>query len=419
LAWGRRCAGAPLLVQAERDGDTVSPAQGVYLVDRTTTVTVQALAARIAAQFRAERALRAEAEAMFAPLDAAVRRLVGRVSKDRLYRTQADLYAFDSKFVGTPGNAQAAAYLMDRLRQYGYEPVLQEFEIRPGLRSANVVARKRGSRSPDLHYVAGAHFDSVRDGPGAEDNTTGTAMLLETARVFADVDVPATVTFVFFTGEEAGLLGSREFVRRLQEEGARVVGVLNTDTIGWSGDQRLDNTIRYSNPGIRDVQHGAAIRYSRLVTYDAVYYKNTDAASFHDAYGDIVGGFGSYPVLGSPHYHQPHDVLETINHELVAETTKAHVATLAYLVQAPSRVPGVRATRLRDVVTVRWEAAPEPDVREYVARWRAADGTVGETQTTTARVIDFRGVPADATVEVRAVDGRGLAGWDWGRAVAR
>ena len=102
----------------------------------------------------------------------------------------------------------------------------------------------------------------------------------------------------------------------------KVVGALNNDMIGWANDHRLDNTIRYSNPGIRDIQHAAAMQFTQLITYDALYYKGTDAAAYYDAYGDIVGGIGSYPVLGNPHYHQPHDVLETINHQLVTEVAR-------------------------------------------------------------------------------------------------
>ena len=90
----------------------------------------------------------------------------------------------------------------------------------------------------------------------------------------------------------------------------KVVGALNNDMIGWANDDRLDNTIRYSNAGIRDIQHAAAMQFSNLITYDALYYKNTDAAAYYEAYGDIVGGIGSYPVLGNPHYHQSHDLLE-------------------------------------------------------------------------------------------------------------
>ena len=97
--------------------------------------------------------------------------------------------------------------------------------------------------------------------------------------------------------------------------------------IGWMNDGRMDNTIRYSNPGIRDIQHGAAMHFTKLITFDALYWKGTDAMSFYDVYGDIIGGIGSYPCSGSPYYHQSTDLLENENHQLITETCKTTVAT--------------------------------------------------------------------------------------------
>ena len=128
-----------------------------------------------------------------------------------------------------------------------------------GGQTANVVATLKGTVNPELVYVVSSHYDSVAIGPGADDDTSGTAALLETARILAGHPLPATIVFASFTGEEAGLLGSREFVRRAVADKVKIVGALNNDMIGWANDHRLDNTIRYSNPGIRDIQHGAAI----------------------------------------------------------------------------------------------------------------------------------------------------------------
>jgi len=174
--------------------------------------------------------------------------------------------------------------------------------------SANVIATLKGTENPEIVYVVSSHYDSNASSPGADDDSSATAALLEAARVLAKRPLPATVIFASFTGEESGLLGSREFVRVAREKGLRIVGALNNDMIGWANDYRLDNTIRYSNAGIRDVQHAASF-LTKLITYDARYFKSTDAASYYEAYGDIVGGIGSYPVLGNPHYHQPTDDL--------------------------------------------------------------------------------------------------------------
>src|SRR5690606_35727107 len=144
---------------------------------------------------------------------------------------------------------------------------------------------------------------------------------------------------------------------------------LNNDMVGFANNQRLDNTIRYSNDGIRDIQHGAAILFTDLITYDAKYYKSTDAHAYYDAYGDIVGGIGSYPILGNPHYHQSHDQLETINQQLVAEVSKTTVATLMQLAAAPSRVKSVAVSRSGSGARVTWDALHERDVDAYLVEW--------------------------------------------------
>lgn len=413
--WAVSPDGSRIAIVAERDGDTVSPERGVYVTALSDTVSQSELLARIRDQLAAELALREEAQRRFATLAAEIRPVTEAVSKDRIYSYARDLFQFDSKYITQPGNARAIAYLDSVYRSFGYETELQWFEPRPGVRTANVVATLKGTVSPDAVYVVGSHFDSVQGGPGADDNSSGTTMLLETARVLAGRPLPATVKFVSFTGEEAGLLGSREFVRRMQADSVRLVGVLNNDMMGWSNDQRLDNTIRYSNPGIRDVQHGAALVFSRLITYDALYYKSTDAAAFYEAYGDIVGGFGSYPILGNPHYHQRHDVLETINFEQVTENTRANVATVMLLASVPSRVTGLNVQRLQQSIELRWQPSVERDVVRYVVAYRDASGTE-RTLVSSEPVARLPLLPAGSEVKVKAVNRRGLDGWDWARA---
>jgi Zn-dependent M28 family amino/carboxypeptidase len=225
--------------------------------------------------------------------------------------------------------------------------------------------------------------------------------------------------FVSFTGEEAGLRGSREFVRQAQRDSVKLVGALNNDMVGFANDERLDNTIRYSNSGIKDVQHAAAIRYTDLITYDAFYYKSTDAAAFYDAYGDIVGGIGSYPVLGNPHYHQSHDVLETINQQLVAEVSKTTVATLMYLASSPSRLVNLRTARSGSAVDVTWTPSPEKSVVRYVVHYGSPNTTSWREMTVTEPRVRIPNASEGTVVQVKAVNSRGLEGWDWARVVVQ
>ena len=412
--WVASADGSKIVIVAERDGDTVSPERGVYVVDLSSTVTKADVLERLRANLAAETSLRERMARMFAPIADDARRATGDVSMDRIYGYERALSLFDSRFITQPGNAKAIEYLTTTYKSFGLDPRQQPFQAR-GVQTANVLATLRGTVSPDVIYVVGSHFDSVEGGPGADDNASGTAMLLETARILARHPLPATVIFASFTGEEGGLLGSREFVKRAVADSVKLVGVMNNDMMGWSNDQRLDNTIRYSNPGIRDVQHGAALEFSKLITYDALYYKSTDAAAFYDAYGDIVGGFGSYPVLGNPHYHQRHDVLETINHELVTETTKANIATLIYLASSPSRLNGLRATLAGSGADVSWTPAVERDVTQYVVSYGPASDPMRKTVRVKEPRVRLADAPAGTQVAVKALNSRGLEGWDYAR----
>ena len=370
-SWRPSQDGSKLLIAAERDGDTVSLERGVYLMDLTRTVTRQDVRARVAANLAAEEALRANGARLYAPLAAAVKAMIDEASVNRIYAYEKALYDFDSKHITRPGNKLASAYLFETYKSFGYSPDFQWFDRANALggRTANVIATLKGTVNPELIYVVSSHYDSVAIGPGADDDSSGTAALLETARIMAQRPQPATIVFASFTGEEAGLLGSREFVRRAVAEKWQIVGALNNDMVGWANDARLDNTIRYSNPGIRDIQHAAAIQFSNLITYDALYYKGTDAAAYYEAFGDIVGGIGSYPVLSSPHYHQSHDVLENMNHQLVTEVAKTTAATLALLASSPSRLTDLKAELKDSTATVTWKPSPESGVTAYLVSY--------------------------------------------------
>ena len=108
---------------------------------------------------------------------------------------------------------------------------------------------------------------------------------------------------------------------------------------------------------------------ANLITYDAHYYKSTDAAAYYEAYGDIVGGIGSYPVLGNPHYHQPHDCSKTINHQLVTEVAQddgrdADAAGVEPVADQECQGAAVRT----GTVDVTWTPSPEPASQRISSR---------------------------------------------------
>jgi len=414
--WTSSPDGTQVLIGAERDGNTVSPDRGVYLVDLRQKVTKVDLLKRLRGNLASETALKANGTRAFQPIATEVQRQVGRASAARIFEYEKALFDFDSKHISQPGNRLASEFLFNTYKSFGYEPQYQWFDApqAAGGRTANVVATLRGTVNPELVYVVSSHYDSVVAGPGADDDTSGTAALLEAARVMAGHPMPATIVFASFTGEEAGLLGSREFVRRAVADKLRVVGALNNDMIGWMNDSRYDNTIRYSNPGIRDIQHAAAMLFTRLVTFDALYFKGTDAVSFYDAYGDVVGGIGSYPVLGSPHYHQASDLLEFENHQLITETSKTTIATLMLLASSPSRLTRLRVDSVAaGTASLSWAPAPESGIASYVVAYGPPSDRLRHRVTVTQPHAALPQVAPGMVVSVKAVNARGLEGWDW------
>jgi hypothetical protein len=190
--------------------------------------------------------------------------------------------------------------------------------------------------------------------------------------------------------------------------------------VGWANDHRLDNTIRYSNAGIRDVQHAAAMQFSNLITYDALYYKGTDAAAYYEAWGDIVGGIGSYPVLGNPHYHQPHDLLETINHQLVTEVAKTTAATLMLLASSPSRLTDLEARSTGGgKAALTWKPSPEKGIAGYLVSYGPPSKPDARQVRVTAPSATIDDAAPGTVVAVKAVNEKGLEGWDWARTVVK
>jgi Tol biopolymer transport system component len=417
--WAAAPDGSKLLIVADRDGNTISPERGVYLMDLTRTVTLDQVITRIQNGLAGELDLRARGERTFAPFKAAVQDATKAVSTAKITEYATALFGFGSKFITQPGNRKAIDYLVTTLRSWGYDPEVQEFEPRPGIRSANVIATLRGTTDPELIYVASSHFDSVERGPGADDNSSGTTALLEAARVMKSRPQPVTIKFAWFTGEEAGLLGSREFVRRAVAAKDKIVGALNNDMLGFMNDSRMDNTIRYSNDGIRDIQHAAAMQFTKLITYDARYYRGTDAHAYYEVYGDIVGGIGSYPILGNPHYHQATDALETISQPLVAEVSKTTLATLMLLASSPARLTDVKVQRAGAGATVTWSPALESSVQRYIVAYGPPAESLRSRLEVNGTSASLPTIAAGDVVSVKAVNAAGSEGWDWARAAVR
>lgn len=152
--------------------------------------------------------------------------LVAQVSTSRIHD---DIAALDFPRCTSQELAQASNYITQALSGCGYLVLHQ-----PVRYSQNVIARAEGTVHPDQVFVIGAHFDTVYNCPGADDNASGVAALLEIARILAGIRPPYSIEFVAFTLEELYMVGSYAYVQQAQEQGKHIAGMICFDMIGYT-----------------------------------------------------------------------------------------------------------------------------------------------------------------------------------------
>jgi Zn-dependent M28 family amino/carboxypeptidase len=162
-----------------------------------------------------------------ARLRAHVEKLGGEIGERNVYRPHA-LEA-------------AAAYVESQFRALGYQTGSQEYSA-GGPTVRNIDVSVPGATKPHEIIVVGAHYDSVRGAPGANDNASGVAAVLEIARLLKDANLPRTIRYVAFVNEEPPFfqteqMGSVVYAKRCKERGERIVAMLTPETIGYYSDE--------------------------------------------------------------------------------------------------------------------------------------------------------------------------------------
>lgn len=258
------------------------------------------------------------------------------------------------------------SYLKEELFSYGFEVSENRFSF-SGQTFSNLIARLPGTqKQPRL--ILGAHFDSVPGSPGADDNATGVAALLEVARLYADFqekEVPPlrgeTVEFAAFNIEEYGMIGSRAYARQLKKEKIPVIGMLSLEMIGYAsqaaGSQKMPLFLKPFYPEVGNFIGLVAntksktllnqvkkifCRVEGLPVESLILPANgwvfPDARlSDHSPFWDE--GFPALLVTDTsfyrnPYYHSPADRIETLDLGFLAKVTEALLHTVLLLSNA-------------------------------------------------------------------------------------
>ena len=132
-------------------------------------------------------------------------------------------------------------YILSEFRSYGYDVNEQPYEV-GGSTYRNIFSIREGTSEPDRIIVIGAHYDTVSSTPGADDNASGVAALLELARLFAAEQTAGALHFVAFPLEEPPFfrtrhMGSHVYAKSLNERDIDVVGMICLESIGYFSDE--------------------------------------------------------------------------------------------------------------------------------------------------------------------------------------
>jgi hypothetical protein len=271
----------------------------------------------------------------------------------------------DNLFNGDP-DARAFDFVVDQMQQMGYkknETLFEEpyhpftgSEVENNWKNLVVVIPGTDSALAQEQILLTAHLDSITEtepeerAPGADDNATGVATLMEAARILKGYEFKRTIKLVFFTGEERGLHGSRAYISKHFKELNDIVGVLNLDMFGYDADndhcfEMHVGQIPASNQiggCLADTieNYGFDIKYDYLIQ-DVI--GASDHASFWNAdvgailvlenfdTNELENGCGE--IDKNPNYHSERDLINSINLETGFPIAEAAILTAASLAE--------------------------------------------------------------------------------------
>ena len=259
----------------------------------------------------------------------------------------------------------AESYIRQVWKNQGFEVVDQRYTVR-GVDCANLEVTRWGTEHPDEIILLGAHYDSVTGSPGANDNGSGVASLLELSRLFSE-DTPArTIRFVAFVNEEPpfffiGKQGSRLYAQAARKRGDDVRLMISLETMGYyrnePGSQHYPPLFRYfypkqgnfialvSNFRSRHVMHRLAKAFRSCSDFPLEHLATSSlipGVGWSDHFNFWRQGYRALMVTDTafyryPFYHRAEDTAEKIDYDKLARVTGGlHQAILLLAAQGLS-----------------------------------------------------------------------------------
>lgn len=280
-----------------------------------------------------------------------IEQMVASVSPDSVLSYVRRLQQYRTRYSTSDSCQAAAEWIRQKFLSWGCDSVF--FQYHTSGHAPNVIAIRFGTQGQRNPYaIICGHFDSYsyapENAPGADDNASGTAAVLEAARVTQGYRFTRDLRFIAFSGEEFGLYGSQYYAGEARAQGDSILGVLNFDMIGYvdAAPENLDVLGKINNPPCEPFVNwfmAVADTYALLPVYKRMVNdnQNSDHGPFwNNGYLAFCGIEDFWPV--NPYYHSPGDSIGAgyNNNEFCTQVTKAGVAGLATLCQpVPANQP--------------------------------------------------------------------------------
>lgn len=256
--------------------------------------------------------------------------IVQHISAENILVDLTSFENFGIKKPGTDAIENTKNWIVSRYQNLGYLNIeTQPFSV-GGHTTSNIIVTKTGSVYPNTFLIIGGHYDTL-NGPGTNDNGSGTVLILELARLLENIDTEYSIKFIHFSGEEAGLLGSRYYVQNsVIPENLDIKLVLNIDQVGGIAGMNNNTVVceRDLNPfpNSNNAASAAATQemancfglYSNLQT-EISYAYGSDYMPF-ESNGEVITGL--YEKNESSYPHSPYDTLNKMDPDYVYEISK-------------------------------------------------------------------------------------------------
>jgi acetylornithine deacetylase/succinyl-diaminopimelate desuccinylase-like protein len=275
--------------------------------------------------------------------------LIDEIDTVQILETIQHLQDYGTRVFNTPQAVQAQNWIAEKFQSYGLSVEIQDFPTTNGESSDNVIATLTGKLYPDEFVVIGGHYDSYAfwgSAPGADDNASGTAGVIEAARVLSQYEFDRTIIFCAFGAEEIGLVGSDAYVRLCKLQGMNILGYYNLDMIAYvkpGEEPQTDIIAPATAQSLVDFYMDVAAIY--LPDFQVNIGNLTGGDSDHTSF-NRYGYMGIFPFEDdqnySPFIHTPSDVIgQSVNSMKLARNLVAASLASTVSMAVPSSNVGI------------------------------------------------------------------------------